>query len=71
MAPALVFLDEIDALGQARGGVGDDASTRRLLTELLLQMNGLVGSSEEGVYVFGATNRMSDCDPALLRRFER
>jgi hypothetical protein len=69
MAPSIIFFDEVDALGQARGGAGDDASSRRLLTELLLQMNGLAG--EEGVYVFGATNRMGDCDAALLRRFER
>ncbi|GBF98627.1 ATPase AAA [Raphidocelis subcapitata] len=71
MAPAVLFLDEVDALGQARGSGagGDDAASRRLLTELLLQMNGL--GPDEGVYVFGATNRMADCDAALLRRFER
>lgn len=65
----VLFLDEVDALGRARSGGGDDAAPRRLLTELLLQLNGL--GEDEGVYVFGATNRMADCDPALLRRFER
>jgi cell division protease FtsH len=70
MAPAVLLLDEVDALGAARGGVaGDDASARRLLTELLLQMNEL--GPHEGVFVFGATNRMTDMDTALLRRFER
>jgi SpoVK/Ycf46/Vps4 family AAA+-type ATPase len=71
MAPAVLFLDEVDALGHARGSGGgsDDTASRRLLTELLLQMNGL--GPDEGVYVFGATNRMTDCDAALLRRFER
>lgn len=71
MAPAALFLDEIDALGRARGGGGggDDTGGRRLLTELLLQLGDL--GCGEGVYVFGATNRMEDCDPALLRRFER
>lgn len=69
MAPSVVFLDEVDALGQARSSGGEDPSARRLLTELLLQMNGLGG--EEGVYVFAATNRMADCDPALIRRFDR
>ena len=69
MAPAALFLDEVDALGQARAAGGEDAAARRLLTELLLQMNAL--GDDEGVFVFGATNRMADCDPALLRRFER
>lgn len=60
--------DEVDSIGQARGAT-TDAGARRLLTELLVQFTQAAG--EEGVFVFGATNRMQDCDPALLRRFAR
>ena len=47
--------DEIDSLGQARGDK-DDSSSRRLLTELLLQMTGV--QHEDGIYIFAATNRI-------------
>jgi SpoVK/Ycf46/Vps4 family AAA+-type ATPase len=47
--------DEIDSLGQTRGA-NDDASSRRLLTELLLQMTGI--QNEDGIYIFAATNRI-------------
>lgn len=47
--------DEVDSLGQSRGS-STDAGARRLLTELLIQFTRAAG--EEGVYVFGATNRM-------------
>jgi hypothetical protein len=63
------FTPQVDALGRTRATSGDDRASRCLLTELLLQMNGL--GADEGVYVFGATNRIADCDAALLRRFDR
>ena len=47
--------DEIDSLGQARGD-NDDSSSRRLLTELLLQMTGV--QHKDGIYIFAATNRI-------------
>lgn len=53
--PPLVLQDEVDSLGQSRGA-NTDAGARRLLTELLIQFTRAAG--EEGVYVFGATNRM-------------
>ncbi|KAF6250729.1 P-loop containing nucleoside triphosphate hydrolase protein [Scenedesmus sp. NREL 46B-D3] len=68
MQPSILFLDEVDSLGQSRDG-NTDAGARRLLTELLIQFNRV--AEEDGVYIFAATNRMQDCDPALLRRFSR
>jgi vacuolar protein-sorting-associated protein 4 len=66
----IVFIDEIDALGRARSE-GTDEHSRRVLGELLLQMDGLAATSQNQVFVIGATNRPQDLDPALRRRFER
>lgn len=68
VAPCIIFIDEIDSLGRQRG-CSDDALGRRVLTQLLLAMNDVVDSP--GVRVVAATNRLEDCDPALLRRFDR
>lgn len=51
----MLLQDEVDSLGQSRGS-NTDAGARRLLTELLIQFTRADG--EEGLYVFGATNRM-------------
>ncbi|MFN2607373.1 MAG: ATP-dependent zinc metalloprotease FtsH [Acidimicrobiales bacterium] len=71
--PAIVFVDELDAVGRQRGtGVGGGHDEReQTLNELLVQMDGF--SSGEGVLVLGATNRPDILDPALLRpgRFDR
>jgi SpoVK/Ycf46/Vps4 family AAA+-type ATPase len=50
---------------------GDDLSARRLLTELLVQMSAATQRPNSLVFVLAATNRPQDCDPALLRRFDR
>ncbi|GLI61884.1 hypothetical protein VaNZ11_004395, partial [Volvox africanus] len=67
-APAILFLDEIDAMAGRReeggGGGGPDAGVR-LLTTLLTEMDGIELAS--GVLVLGATNRPGAVDPALLR----
>jgi SpoVK/Ycf46/Vps4 family AAA+-type ATPase len=55
MLCAGVMQDEVDSLGQSRGG-NTDAGARRLLTELLIQFTRAV--DDEGLYVFGATNRI-------------
>jgi cell division protease FtsH len=72
-APALVFIDELDAAGRRRGtGVGGGHDEReQTLNELLVQMDGF--ASTLGVVVIGATNRPDILDPALLRpgRFDR
>ena len=74
--PALVFLDEVDALVGARnfdgsGGGGDDKVQQRVLSTLLNEMDGV--SDAGGVLVIGATNRADLLDAALLRpgRFDR
>jgi SpoVK/Ycf46/Vps4 family AAA+-type ATPase len=64
-----VFIDELDALATSRSQ-DIDASSRRVLTELLLEMNELRKMTER-VVVIAATNRIEDLDPAILRRFER
>jgi SpoVK/Ycf46/Vps4 family AAA+-type ATPase len=70
-APCVIFLDEIDALGQKRSQLRNNAS-RGTVNQLLTEMDGLA-SENEGVYVLGATNHPWDVDVALRRpgRFDR
>ncbi len=69
-APSIIFIDEIDAVGKARGGMRND-ERESTLNELLTQMDGFEDSS--GVIVIGATNKIEVIDEALLRsgRFDR
>ena len=72
-APAIIFIDEIDAVGRQRGaGMGGGHDEReQTLNQLLVEMDGFDGT--EGVIVMAATNRSDVLDPALLRpgRFDR
>ena len=72
-APAIIFIDEIDAVGRKRGsGVGGGHDEReQTLNQLLVEMDGFSGN--EGVIVIAATNRADVLDPALTRpgRFDR
>ena len=72
-APAIVFIDEIDAVGRQRGaGLGGGHDEReQTLNQLLVEMDGF--GNNEGVVVMAATNRQDILDPALLRpgRFDR
>jgi len=72
-APAIVFIDEIDAVGRRRGaGLGGGHDEReQTLNQLLVEMDGF--AANEGVIVLAATNRQDILDPALLRpgRFDR
>ena len=72
-APAIVFIDEIDAVGRQRGaGLGGGHDEReQTLNQLLVEMDGF--TNNEGVIVMAATNRSDILDPALLRpgRFDR
>ncbi len=72
-APAIIFIDEIDAVGRQRGaGLGGGHDEReQTLNQLLVEMDGFEGN--EGVIVIAATNRRDILDPALLRpgRFDR
>ncbi|MET8328576.1 ATP-dependent zinc metalloprotease FtsH [Streptomyces sp. NPDC005181] len=74
VAPAIVFIDEIDTIGRARGGgsgMGGHDEREQTLNQILTEMDGFSGS--EGVVVLAATNRADVLDPALTRpgRFDR
>jgi cell division protease FtsH len=72
-APAIIFIDELDAIGRSRGAssLGGNEEREQTLNQILTEMDGFSGS--EGVIVIGATNRPEVLDPALLRpgRFDR
>ncbi len=71
-APSIVFIDEIDAIGQRRGGsIVSNDEREQTLNQLLAEMDGF--DSQTGVVVIAATNRPEILDPALLRpgRFDR
>ncbi len=73
-APCIVFIDEIDAIGQARatvGSIGTNDEREQTLNQLLAEMDGF--KANQGVVIMGATNRPEVLDKALLRpgRFDR
>jgi cell division protease FtsH len=74
VAPAIIFIDELDAIGRARGGsmsIGGHDEREQTLNQILTEMDGFTGN--EGVIVIAATNRPEILDPALMRpgRFDR
>jgi cell division protease FtsH len=70
-APAIVFIDELDAVGTARQGGGFNREHDQTLNQLLVELDGFDETAQ--VVVMGASNRLQDLDPALLRpgRFDR
>ena len=70
-APSIIFIDELDAVGAARTGGGLHREQDQTLNQLLVELDGFDRS--EQVVVMGASNRLQDLDPALLRpgRFDR
>lgn len=70
-APCIVFIDEIDSVGSARGQFRGSSEDDKTLTALLNELDGFSGN--EGVITIAATNRLQDLDPALIRpgRFDR
>jgi cell division protease FtsH len=71
-APAIVFIDELDAVGMKRSGQSFNREHDQTLNQLLVELDGF-NKSEGQVIVMGASNRLGDLDPALLRpgRFDR
>ncbi len=75
LAPCIIFIDELDALGRARGafpGLGGHDEKEQTLNQLLVEMDGF-DPAKEGMVLLAATNRPEILDPALLRagRFDR
>src|SRR4029077_13430551 len=70
-APAIIFIDELDAVGAQRSGHGFNREQDQTLNQLLVELDGFDGAGQ--VVVMGASNRIQDLDPALLRpgRFDR
>ncbi len=76
VAPAIVFIDEIDAIGQSRGGavrMGGNDEREQTLNQLLAEIDGFKAAAGKPVIIMAATNRPEVLDPALLRagRFDR
>ncbi|KAL3618042.1 hypothetical protein CASFOL_038363 [Castilleja foliolosa] len=71
LAPAVIFIDEIDSLLGARGGRTEHEATRSLRNEIMLSWDGLTSKESERVLVLGATNRPFDIDDAVIRRMPR
>jgi cell division protease FtsH len=70
-APSIIFIDELDAVGAARTGHGFNREQDQTLNQLLVELDGF--NTDDQVVVMGASNRIQDLDPALLRpgRFDR
>jgi cell division protease FtsH len=70
-APAIIFIDELDAVGSTRSGGAHNREHDQTLNQLLIELDGFRGADE--VVIMGASNRLQDLDPALLRpgRFDR
>jgi len=70
-APSIIFIDELDAVGAARTGSSFNREQDQTLNQLLVELDGF--ASGDQVVVMGASNRLQDLDPALLRpgRFDR
>ena len=69
--PSIIFIDELDAVGMARSGSGFNREQDQTLNQLLVELDGF--NNRDQVVVMGASNRLQDLDPALLRpgRFDR
>ncbi|KAL3618043.1 hypothetical protein CASFOL_038364 [Castilleja foliolosa] len=71
LAPVVIFIDEIDAVLGARGGLTEHEVNRKVSNEIMLSWDGLISKESEQILVLGATNRPFDIDDAVIRRMPR
>lgn len=69
--PSTIFFDEIDSILSSRTSTGEHEASRRMKTELLIQLDGLIKSNNERVFLLAASNLPWELDAALLRRLEK
>ncbi len=69
--PSTIFFDEIDSILSARTSQGEHEASRRMKTELLIQLDGLIKSTNDRVFLLAASNLPWELDMALLRRLEK
>ncbi len=65
-SPTVLFLDEVDAIGMRRSGLGNNPMIRQMVNQLLIEMDSMAGNND-GLYLLAATNHPWDLDEALLR----
>ncbi|KAM0914311.1 hypothetical protein ACQ4PT_011520 [Festuca glaucescens] len=71
LAPVIIFVDEVDSLLGARGGVMEHEATRRMRNEFMAAWDGLRSKENQRILILGATNRPFDLDDAVIRRLPR
>lgn len=67
LSPSVIFFDEIETIASRRGGYEQDAASRRGVSQLLIEMEGVEKTRDEEIFVLAATNRPWDLDEAILR----
>lgn len=67
LSPAVIFFDEIETIASSRGSAKEDAVSKRGVSQLLIEMEGIEKTEKEEIFILAATNRPWDLDDAILR----